>query len=216
MVTVDIDGTLTVGHGWRFLADRLHRSAEYATTDAAFFAGEESEDIHLRRLLTIAEGVPVARIEEVLSATPVLRGIRETVADLRSSGVVVALLSHNPGYVSGWYARTYGFQDWDGIAGGDHPEVVDGTVAPAGPVRTDKLGGLRRLLARHPAPAREVAHVGDANADAAVFPHVGFGIALNSSSPEVERRADVALHTSDLRAILLKLAAAHPRPHPEG
>ena len=48
----------------------------------------------------------------------------------------------------------------------------------------------------------EVVHVGDAGADAAVFPIVGEGIALNPRRPETERAADRVLWTHDFQQVV--------------
>ncbi|HEV2166250.1 MAG TPA: HAD family hydrolase [Thermoplasmata archaeon] len=211
LVLIDIDGTLTIESGWRYFAKHLDRWSSYSSTNEAFLAGRETEDEHLRGLLRIVEGVPLARLETLMEETPKLAGISETVRSLRSLGAVPALLSHNPGYVSTWYARRFGFEEWDGTQHRPDPEVVDGIVQGPGSILTDKPGGLRRLMLRHQASPERVVHVGDAVPDAAVFPSIGFGIALNAPLPEVERAADVALRLDDLRGILPVLKAARPR-----
>jgi phosphoserine phosphatase len=202
LVTIDIDGTLTIGHGWQFLAERLGRRAMYEETNRAFHEGRESEEDHLRRLLHLAEGEPLARIEELLEETPKIAGISETVQAIRALGATPALLSHNPGYVTSWYAKRFGFARWDGTSDRPRPEVVDGKVAAPGRIRPDKPGGLARLLAALKVPAARAIHIGDGEADAVVFPLVGFGIALNSTIPAVERSADLSLHLTDLRQLL--------------
>ena len=215
LVLIDIDGTMTRESGWKFFARQLGRSSDYDATNEAFLAGKETEDEHLRGLLELVEGTPLSRLEAFMEETPKLSGISETVAALRARGAVAALLSHNPGYVSRWYCRRFGFEDWDGTTDRPDPEVVDGFIGPPGSIRGDKSGGLARLLARHPTPRNRVAHVGDGTADAAVFPKLGFGIALNSLLPEVDRAADVALKLDDLRGILGPLDSARPRAVPE-
>jgi phosphoserine phosphatase len=215
LVTIDIDGTLTIESGWRFSARRLGRGAQYEAADERFREGKEDEDGHLRDLLSLLEGVPLERAETLMEETPKLSGIEEAVGQLKALGAVVALLSHNPGYVSEWYVRRYGFEDWDGTKDRPVPEVVDGIIGPPGSISTDKPGGLARLILRHPAPRSRVAHVGDSTPDAAVFPSIGFGVALNSPLPEVDRAADAALHVTDLRAVVPVLRAARPRQVPD-
>ncbi|HEV2520525.1 MAG TPA: HAD family hydrolase [Thermoplasmata archaeon] len=215
LVTVDIDGTLTIESGWRFFARRRDKVGEYDATNLRYLDGKESEDVHLRGLLRIVEGVPISRVEAWMEETPKLLGIREAVGTLRAMGATVALLSHNPGYVSDWYARRFGFEDWDGTSDRPEPEVVDGVVGPPGGIRADKIGGLRRLLERHPTAPTRVAHLGDAWADAQVFPRVGFGIAINSTSIETIRAADLSIRILDLREVVEPLRTAHPRSGPE-
>ncbi len=214
LVTIDIDGTLTIESGWRYFARRLGREAQYGATEAPYRAGQESEDRHLRDLLELVDGVSLGRVETLMEETPKLSGISEAVQELKSLGATVALLSHNPGYVSEWYVRRFGFEDWDGTKDRPVPEVAHGIIGSPGSISADKPGGLTRLLRRHPAPRSRVAHVGDSTADAAVFPLIGYGIALNALLPGVDRAADAALHVTDLRAVVPVLAAAHPRSVP--
>jgi phosphoserine phosphatase len=214
LVSFDIDGTLTRGHGWRFLAEQLGRLPEYDATDARYHRHTETEDEHLRRLLLIARGTPIGRIEGILEATPKLSGIAETVQEVQRRGAVPVLLSHNPRYVCEWYARRFGFAAWDGMRDGDAPEVVDGIVQPPGPVRVGKVAGLARLLDRFHVSPREAVHVGDGWADAELFPRVGLGVALTSLLPEVNGAADVVLKLDDLRELLAVLDLARPKSPP--
>ena len=208
LVTVDIDGTLTTVHGWKVIADRFGRTAEYARTQQRFFAREIDEDEHLVDLLRLAEGRPIGELEAALDATPRIGGIREGVRLLHEAGSRVALLTHNPPYVCAWYVRRFGFDSFEGT--GAQP-IADGRIgAPAG-VRADKPAGLARLAARFGTTAAGVTHVGDGWADAALFPQVGRGIALNSSLPEVERAADVVLRSADFRDVARRLASLGPR-----
>jgi phosphoserine phosphatase len=215
LVAIDIDGTLTIESGWRWYAERLGRLDEYEAADAAYRSGKVSENVHLRSLLALVAGTPITRFEEWMEATPKLSGITETVDQIREWGAIPVLLSHNPGYVSEWYARRFGFDDWDGTSDRPQPEVVEGAIGPPGEIVADKPGGLARLLARHPTRPSRAAHVGDGLADAAIFPRVGFGIALNSSLPEVIQSADISLDLSDLRGILESLRTARVRAVPE-
>jgi phosphoserine phosphatase len=208
LVTFDIDGTLTRIHGWRALARARGREAEYEERTRRYGAGEVGEDEHLAHLLSFAVGLTPDALARLLESTPKLAGIAETVAALHARGCRAALLTHNPTYVTEWYRARFGF---DAASGTEVPVAADGRVLPPGPVRADKPGGLRLLLDRLSVPAELTAHVGDGRADAWVFGHVGGGIALNAELPEVERAADAALHTQDLRDIVPVLERLRPR-----
>jgi len=208
LVTLDIDGTLTMGHGWATVADELGRSESFHATQAAFRAGRLSEDEHLRNLLAIADGSSTGELARILSETPKVEGIGRSVARLHALGGRVALLSHNPGYVTDWYARTYGFDGADGLTG--TPTVQNGQIGPPVDTRADKLGGLRRLCERFGVGPREVAHVGDGRADAAIFPHVALGVAFRAKIPEVRAAADVVVTGSSLRTVVGVLERTPP------
>ncbi|HXW66634.1 MAG TPA: HAD family hydrolase [Thermoplasmata archaeon] len=198
LLTVDIDGTLTRGHGWKVIAETLGQRDAFARTNRRFFAREIGEDEHLRDMLSLAAGTPVAAIERALAATPRLEGIVEGVARLQAGGIRVALLSHNPPYVGEWYVRRFGF---DAFAGTDGQPVVDGIVGPPGGIHADKRAGLEALSRRLGVSPRRIVHAGDGWADAAIFPLVGGGIAINSRLPEVDWAADLVLRTDDFRSV---------------
>jgi len=207
-VTVDIDGTLTLRHGWRDLAVAFGRLEAFEETNRRFFAHEIGEDAHLANLLDIATGRTVAEVEAVVESTPKLRGIREGIARLHVLGARVALLTHNPTYVVDWYRWTFGFDDAEGVAA---QTVTDGRIGPPADVRADKPGGLRSLLSRSGVPAGSAVHVGDGRSDAEVFRLVGGGVALNSPFPDVNRAADLALSTEYFGEVVDGLSRLHPR-----
>jgi phosphoserine phosphatase len=208
LVTVDIDGTLTLTHGWREVAVAFGRLPAYERTHRRINANEVGEDEHLAELLDIATGHAVAEVEEVLARTPKLVGIAEGVARLHEEGAHAALLTHNPDYVVDWYRRAFGFDDAEGVKA---QAVVSGRIGPPVNVRADKVGGMRSLLSRLDLPAARAVHVGDSWPDAEVFRIVGGGVALNSSSARVNAAADLAITTNDFRDVVDALARLAPR-----
>ncbi len=208
LVTVDIDGTLTLRHGWRDIAVAFGRLEAFEDTNRRFFAQEIGEDPHLADLLDLATGHTVAEVTAVVEKTPKLRGIREGVSRLHARGARVALLTHNPDYVVDWYRRTFGFDDAEGVAA---QTVTDGRIGPPVAVRANKPGGLRSLLSRLEVPALTAVHVGDGRSDAEVFRLVGGGVALNSPFPDVNRAADLALTTEYFGEVVDGLSLLHSR-----
>ncbi len=208
LVTFDIDGTLTQGHGWEAIARAFDRLDAYRATQARFAAGEIGEDEHLGNLLSLVAGRTEAELDAVLAATPKIAGISESVRALRDRGARVALLTHNPAVVCRWYATTFGFEEFEGAPG---PEAVDGRLPPTGAVRADKVGQLRRLLGRLSIDPRRTVHVGDSRSDAEVFSRIGGGVALNSAIGPVRDEADLVADVEDLRELVPALGAMRPR-----
>lgn len=207
LVCFDVDGTLTLGHGWERVAAHRGRLEEFEEAQARFRLGLATEGEHLTRLLNLATGLPWAEMEQVLASIRKLAHLRNTVATLHRQGALVALLTHNPDYVCRWYSDRYGFDLWAGVS----QPIRAGRIQRVRRLTVDKREGLRLLLEATNLPAREAAHVGDGRADALVFPHVGTGIALNSLLPEVERAADVVVRTEDARVLLPHLRTASRR-----
>jgi phosphoserine phosphatase len=208
LVTVDIDGTLTTIHGWKAIASALGRSHDFHRTQRRFLAHEIGEDEHLEDMLKIAEGHPLSEVEAALEGTPRIDGIAEGVRALHERGSRVALLTHNPPYVCEWYCRRFGFDEFEGTGA---QSIVGGVVQAPRDVRADKPSGLRRLVEQNGIVARQVVHIGDGWADAALFPLVGRGIALNTLLPEVAAAADLVIRTHDFREVSAAVESLSPR-----
>lgn len=208
LVTFDIDGTLTQGHGWAPIARAFGSLPAYERSNRRYYAREIGEDQHLADLLDLATGHTVAEVQEIVERTPKLAGIAQGVRELHGRGVRAALLSHNPAYVTNYYRRQYGFDDDEGV---NAQTIVDGRIGAPTNVHADKTGGLWALLERCRTDPHEVVHVGDGWADAAVFRLVGGGVALNSRLEEVRSAADLVLSTADFRVVVAALARLTPR-----
>lgn len=211
LVTFDIDGTLTRGHGWRFIAERTGRLAQFEAADARYRSGAAGEDAHLRALLDIGEGRTLREIEDLLEQSPKIAHIAATVHGLHERGARVALLSHNPEFVCAWYRQRFGFDDDEGTRG---TRTRAGRILPYGRLHVSKILGMRRLRRRAGVPPRQAIHIGDGRADSRVFPYVGGGIALNATVPAVRAAANVALTTADLRDVLPCLERIRPHRSP--
>ncbi|MGI0055441.1 MAG: HAD family hydrolase [Thermoplasmata archaeon] len=208
LVTFDIDGTLTIGHGWAHLADAFGRRSQYDETNRRYLAGAVGEDEQLANLLALAEGRTLEEVGAALESTPKIEGIGESISAIHEHGARAALLTHNPAFVCEWYVKRFGFDDFEGTT---TPATVGGKIPPSGPVRADKRRSLERLLGRAGAPAARTVHVGDSRADAAIFPLIGGGVALNSRIESVRTAADAVIDTADLRDLLPLLGHLRPR-----
>jgi phosphoserine phosphatase len=199
LVTFDLDGTLTTVHGWKFIAESTGQLPAFEATNGRFFAGEISEDEHLKNLLDLAVGLRRSEVEALLARTPRVEGIGETLEGLTARGIRSALLTHNPTYVCEWYLRHFPFDAAEGTPG----TVFEGDrIVGSGPARAGKLPGLLRLAERFGTPLDCIVHVGDGRADAALFGRVGGGISFNTRLPDVAARADAPLRSGTLTAIL--------------
>jgi phosphoserine phosphatase len=207
LVTLDIDGTLTRVHGWKFIAEGLGRSSEYEATELEFRAGAIGEDQHLTNMLRIARGTPLDRLRALVAATPKIGGIAPTVVALHLRGARVALLTHNPPYVCQWYVGEFAL---DGFGACEVPGPVDGILGDPGAVRADKPAFLARLLAQWGLRPEETVHVGDGLADAAIFARVGGSIALNAEDERVRRAATASLRSESLLDLLPLLDRMRP------
>ncbi|MCI4325923.1 MAG: HAD hydrolase family protein [Thermoplasmata archaeon] len=208
LVCVDIDGTLTRGHGWSTMADRLGRTPLYTRTAELYRSGQVDEDTHLQNLFAITEGVSLPELATILEATPKVGGITPGVRRLHDLGAKVALLTHNPSFITDWYVRAFGFDAADGLRGS--PPIVDGVIGRAERPHSDKVGGLDRLCAQFGVHRVDAAHVGDGRADALVFPLVGLGIAFGTHLQEVRAAADVCVDVPEFPEVVRVLESTPP------
>lgn len=197
IATFDIDGTLTIGHGWYFIASLLGREDDYRRYTAMFRAGKSDEARHLSNLLSIAEGVSLNRLYSALEEVPRLRNIAAGIRMLGQAGMEVMLLTHNPQYVCEWYERRFGFSGHCSAF-----QAVDGgIVGSADGVFPDKAAWLKDMCALKGISPQEVIHTGDSASDAAVFRTIGHGIAVNSRDREVIKSAGYAINTVDMKDV---------------
>ncbi|MCI4368077.1 MAG: haloacid dehalogenase-like hydrolase [Thermoplasmata archaeon] len=208
-MSIDIDGTLTRVHGWEYLAASTGKLHRFEVANRRYLAGGVTEDQHLTELVDLATGLSESEVDRALAATPRLSGIREAIALLHEREVVVALLTHNPPYVCEWYAKQFGFDDYEGTQGSSISRGV--VTAPHG-IHADKVVGMGRLLERHGIHPQAALHAGDGPPDAAVFPTVGGGVALNSKWPRVRALADATLDADDLRELVTVIDRLPSRP----
>jgi|GEM_PF-380455 HAD superfamily phosphoserine phosphatase-like hydrolase len=208
LLTFDIDGTLTRGHGWAWIAKARGRQEAYERTTRLFRSGRIGEDRHLANLLNLAEGLTVRRLRQLLTETPKIGGLQRTVSHLHRRGIRVALLTHNPDLVCRWYQETYGFDDWEGT----RLPVREGRIRRVRTARADKRRGLVRLLARAGVDPEEAVHVGDSRADLALRDYLSAFVALNARDPAVRREADGSLRTDRLDDLLPLLERVRRRP----
>lgn len=201
VLTVDIDGTLTMGHGWFYIAEMLGRGKEYRSTTASYRNDSIDEGEHLQNLLNIAEGCTLGEMSHMLSSVPRLDRIGEGVAMLRKRGLAVALLTHNPWYICEWYMRQYGFD----LYSGTEQEVSEGRITRASGAEPDKKGGLMKICRQVGVSCRRAVHAGDSISDARVFEIAGAGISVNAGDIRVRKRANAVLNTDDFMDVAVKM-----------
>ncbi|MBX8631154.1 MAG: haloacid dehalogenase-like hydrolase [Thermoplasmata archaeon YP2-bin.285] len=201
VATFDIDGTLTLGHGWYCIASLLGRLEEYRRTTSLFRRNKVDENTHLRNLLNLAAGVERVRMDRILEHLPLIDNIGEGVQVLKKAGIRPLLLTHNPPYVCEWYIRRFGF---DGFLCAEQP-VVAGIIQRADDARAGKADWIGRYCRRERLPLSQVIHAGDSASDIAVFEVTGGGVAVNTNSRKAIRAADAAVNTTDMMDIVSRM-----------
>jgi phosphoserine phosphatase len=201
MVTFDIDGTLTIGHGWYYIAGMLGRGKDYLNSTRLYRSGRIGEGEHLNNLLNLAAGRTVDDIAGILEKVPLIDNISEGITQLKDEGFGTYLLTHNPEYVCTWYARRFGFDGYMCSA-----QKVDGkTILRAESAAPDKLAWLDRFCLGRGLRQEKILHIGDSASDRRVFIRTGLGIAVNTRDRSVISSATAHLNTTDMNDIVEKV-----------
>lgn len=197
LVSFDIDGTLTLGHGWFYIASELGRLDRFMSSSDAFGRGDIGEDEHLANLLNIAAGVRSERVVHALKRTQRIDNIGDGLERLKRAGLRTYLLTHNPSYVCRWYVKEFGFDGYRGAA----QQVRNGKICRT-TGRADKVECMRLICNKERVSPEALVHVGDGESDASVFKLAGHGIAVNSRSRVAIRASTISLNTTDMNEIV--------------
>lgn len=202
VVVFDLDGTLVTGKSTcEYLGERMgHGDAvrrledayaagtitnrEVAEWDGPYFAGKTRKDVN-----------------RFLAEAPVVGGIRETLAALKSAGLPVLIATITWKFVAEYYREAYGF---DAASGCEMAEDPPGTLTGRMTryfEAADKVEFVRDFCDARGIGLHEVAAVGDSRSDIPLFKAVGLPIAFNGT-PDVESLATVKLRSDDLTAVL--------------
>ncbi|MCA1813661.1 MAG: haloacid dehalogenase-like hydrolase [Halobacteriales archaeon] len=206
LCTIDLDGTLIRTTVFRALADGLGLGAKVAAWDAEHEAGRMSLEDNFWAELALFEGTPLAEAQRHVRAGPWLAGIPEAVEELRGLGLRVGMLTDQPRLLAE-------------LAGPFDPVLATDGGAERGKLtrqveaRFDKLANLRAWCKPERIELQDCIHCGNGTNDIPVFERVGLAVAVNPSSAEVARRADVVLEgVTDLRQVSAAVAQAMEEP----
>lgn len=201
IVTFDIDGTLTVGHGWYYIAEMLGKKDDYLRSTRLYRSGRIDEREHLNNLLNLAAGRTVDDIAGMLERVPLIDNIAEGVERLKSEGIGSFLLTHNPEYVCRWYSGRFGFEGYICSS-----QKVDGkTIRRAESAAPDKLAWLDKFCRARKVELEGILHIGDSASDRSVFIRTGRGIAVNTRDRSIIYSATAYLNTTDMNDIAGKV-----------
>lgn len=198
----DVDGTLTKHSSvwWR-----LHEAFE--TTLAGkkyfdqYFAGEITYQEWADLDAGLWTGQSVERVMEIVRATKLVNGAKETVDVLRKNDIRTAILSGGLDLMANDIAQRVGIEyvltnkliHKNGLLTGE----VDVLVGWG-----EKVEEIKHITSHFGIPLERTAFVGDGKNDMSVFSVVALAIAFNPEHEEVAGAAKVTVREEDLRSIL--------------
>jgi len=137
----------------------------------------------------------------IVDAVPYHQGASELQAFLRAKGLKLAAISSGLSILAERIERDFGLD----YAVANDLLVTDGVLT--GEVRINvphdgKAQWMRQVMAKFAVNGPETIAIGDSQGDLAMFALSGFTIAFNSSSPELDRVADLVVQTANLADII--------------
>jgi len=206
----DLDGTLKQA---RDPYVYLHRRLGTWEASQPFFvrgmAGELAYEEWLRLDVALWKGVSRATMEALFRENPYLPGARETVHALKQAGVWIAVVSTGVNVHAEQVQAELGLDRIvcnkvlfeNGLATGEArsyiPEKGKGQI-------------VAQLQAELGVGPEDCLAVGDTRSDVDMFTRVRVGVAVNPSSDEVRRAADLVLEEPDLGPLLSRLREHMP------
>lgn len=202
ILLADMDSTMIGQECIDELADAVGLKDRVASITARAMNGEIAFEPALRERVSLLEGLPVARIEEVIATRITLTpGGRELIATMKRHGGYAALVSGGFTAFTSRIAALLGFDEnrantlieADGFLTGKVGEPILGREA--------KVSALKDISARLGYKPDDVIAVGDGANDLDMLAIAGSGVALHAK-PAVAAAADMRIDHGDLTALL--------------
>ena len=211
LVVFDVDGTLTQHSSiWWRLHELFGTTKEGRLYFDRYFAGEINYEQWADYDVALWTGEPLSKVMEVVSATELVPGVRETIATLNDHGIKTAILSGGLDIMADDIAKRAGIEYVLTNKLGYKDGVLTGTVENI-IGWAEKADHIHTILDHFGITLEETAFVGDGRNDLSVLKVVGLSIAFNPEDQEVADSAQVVIRENDLRAILSHVISGFQR-----
>jgi len=200
LIAFDLDGVLVDGWGsWAQVHKGLGTYDVAKKHAKSFFEGEISFEQWANLDVSLWKGTSIAKIEDILAATPLIRGIDETLPLLKRK-YKVAIISGGLKLMGDRLAKMFNLD----YVVGNTLLVEDGRVCGVGAeVEFEGKGKILEDIARgENISLKECAAVGDYVNDIPMFEKAGFSLAFNPKDDRIIEHTDAVVYENDLRYIL--------------
>jgi phosphoserine phosphatase len=202
----DLDGTLTQERSiWEYIHRRLGKWYGFAEEyQNQFLAGKISYEEFCERDAQVWKGMKVEELLKIVETVPFHPGVDELIHYLKHKGLRLSMVSSGLSLLSNWFHQKYGF---DYSVSNDllHENgVLTGKVKIQ--VYYDKKAEwVSRIMKEFGVESEEVIAIGDSKGDIDMFQMVGFSIAFNSSCSDLDKIANVCIHSQNLADLIPRL-----------
>ena len=211
LVVFDLDGTLTSERSiWEYIHVKLGKwygnAEEY---QRQFLQGKISYRRFCELDAHVWKGMSIDQLRDIVRGVPFNPGADELTSLLRQLGLRLALISSGLSLLSEWVQETYGFDygvsnqllHEDGILTGEVEIKVH---------YDRKAEWVRTIMDIFQVRRDEIIAIGDSTGDMEMFEMAGFSISFNSSSPKLDKIADVVIKGNDLSQVITTLPTIIP------
>lgn len=203
LAVFDLDGTLTTEKSiWEYIHRVLGTWDNYAEEFQRLFReGRISYREFCERDAGVWKGMRLEEVRRITDSVPYHEGARDFLAFLREKGLGLAAISSGLSILADRIQRDFGLD----FTVANDLLVEDGVLT--GEVRINvshdgKGQWVREIMKRLDVSGHEIIAVGDSRGDLGMFAVSGFRISFNSSSPELDRAADLVVKTGNLASII--------------
>ena len=201
VILFDLDGTLTYGVSTtRFIFRKMGEEPFFRRLEEDWLV-EKTDHLTLAKKVTYRmKGWKLSQIHQALDQIPKMKGIRETVRELKKRGHVLAISTLGYELSAKYFMDRYGFDEVRGTT----LEIKAGRVTGRGMrifEEHEKALFLKNLARRHRVALKHTAVLGDSRSDREVFKVAGKRITVNPDH-FLHGRGDWELTGRDLRPVL--------------
>jgi len=201
LLLADMDSTMIEQECIDELAGTLGLRAEVSAITERAMRGEIAFEPALRERVALLKGIPVARVDEVLSRITLSPGARTLVRTMRAHGAHCCLVSGGFTIFTAPLAEKLGFHEHRANRLLLRQQRLTGEVEEPILGRDAKRDALRQLRERIALSREAVLAVGDGANDLAMLAEAGWGVAYRAK-PAVAAAAPLRIDHADLTALL--------------